>query len=701
MQTIEDSKSGATLTDITDAPKTVEVCHTRSQRRAVIVGGFVSVSVTVCFLLLFWNRFAGFRSGDGGFFAARMFFAGFLPYRDYFCPNPPLSIITFATVLKLFGNYIIVLRAFGIVERAALSLVLYAWLVRFFRARDAALAVAITMVVSACDVAEPISSYNHQTILLATLAGFAASFALDRSRSERALALTGLLSGISGSLCLASKHTIGIAIMCAVPVVIGACLLRSGEKRKAAIFSASFAIGSAIPLGAIVLWLHHTGLLQAFMQQAFVRGPAAKASHPADFLVRSIDIAKDYSAAALAACIALLFSFAAMRRSGLDNGARSSGTPISPGLLLISASIAFGVVVAFVPTRAENVLRLIPIVVLSGAALLLVKWGILRLRRPLSDREWKNCLAASLCSLPALLLILGWPMLAKYTFMAVGELLVAGFTLSKASIYFTLISTLVLGVYYFVSWVRGELTWRQAQYLLLAAVSFSVAFMLALSWPAFEAMVVPGLAFLLAAMLDGWNGWRRAVLVSICASILFAITCIKLQEPFGFGHLHEGPVRTANSRSQVAELKGLLLPEEDVRFIDTTADIIRANSSPEDTIFTYPEMALFYGISGRKFPTFSGSHNYDLVSDTFAKREAERLLSSRPAVLIYAPEPEAFVRGSEAVWRGGKPSGQRDMAAAVEALANQYRLAARFKVGNQSSPVFVFVRPDGSASSSR
>jgi hypothetical protein len=126
MQTLEDSTSGATLTGITGVPESVEVCHTRSQHTAVIVGGFVSVSVTVCFLLLFWNRFAGFRSGDGGFFAARMFFAGFLPYRDYFCPNPPLSIITFATVLKLFGNYIIVLRAFGIVERAALSLVLYA-----------------------------------------------------------------------------------------------------------------------------------------------------------------------------------------------------------------------------------------------------------------------------------------------------------------------------------------------------------------------------------------------------------------------------------------------------------------------------------------------------------------------------------------------------------------------------------------------
>jgi len=83
------------------------------------------------------------------------FLKGILPYRDFYCPVPPLFVLRSAAALAIFGKLPIVLRAFGVFERVILSLLLYGWLVRFFRVKDAALAAMVTMVISTGDVADP------------------------------------------------------------------------------------------------------------------------------------------------------------------------------------------------------------------------------------------------------------------------------------------------------------------------------------------------------------------------------------------------------------------------------------------------------------------------------------------------------------------------------------------------------------------
>jgi hypothetical protein len=136
-----------------------------------------------------------------------------------------------------------------------------------------------------------------------------------------------------------------------------------------------------------------------------------------------------------------------------------------------------------------------------------------------------------------------------------------------------------------------------------------------------------------------------------------------------------------------------LLPRNTLDFVDSTIQIIRENSAPTDAIFVYPELGFFYGATERMPATFSGSHNIDVVPDSFARQEAERLLRVRPAVLIYAPLPETFLLAEEAYWRNGRRSGQRDLIAAVEVLAQEYRFVRMFKLYPSGHPVYVLVRP--------
>src|ERR1039457_2592651 len=75
----------------------------------VIAGAMVTALVTFFFLMLFWNRFLGMRSGDGGFTGGLFVLRGILPYRDFYCPVPPLFLFRCATVLAIFGKLPIML----------------------------------------------------------------------------------------------------------------------------------------------------------------------------------------------------------------------------------------------------------------------------------------------------------------------------------------------------------------------------------------------------------------------------------------------------------------------------------------------------------------------------------------------------------------------------------------------------------------
>ena len=286
----------------------------------------VAALVTFVFLLLFWNRFLGLRSGDGGFGGGVFFLKGILPYRDFYCPVPPLFVFRSAAVLAIFGKLPIVLRAFGVFERVILSLLLYGWLVRFFRVRDATLAALVTMVVSAGDVADPVSSYNHFTIMLAIASGLAASYAIDQGRQRRALVSLGGLVGVLSLLCLASKQTIGLGVTFAIPVVVGLSLMKLEGVHKATQFLAGFAAGWLLAAGVLLSWMMHFGILGAFLTQAFLQGPAAKSSHPADLVVRTFMTLQDIWWAAASALVVLAFCWRPLRSSerAMKEDARAS-----------------------------------------------------------------------------------------------------------------------------------------------------------------------------------------------------------------------------------------------------------------------------------------------------------------------------------------------------------------------------------------
>jgi 4-amino-4-deoxy-L-arabinose transferase-like glycosyltransferase len=587
------------------------------------VGALVVAILTFWFFSLFFNRFAGVRAINGSVVVGQGLLSGKMPYRDWFAPVPPLNMLKNALVVRMFGSTVIASRVSALFERTLLALILYFWLARLFRSSHAAVGAVLAIVVSAGDVTDPISSYNHDTILLAVTCGFFASICLDRDSNGTAW-LFALLTGISAGLCFATKQTIGLGVTVCVPILVAAALAQSARSVAAWRFLGWFILGWVMVAGAVLIFLARQDLAGAFLRQAFLRGPSAKAGSLSDFVIRWSVVTVTFQplrTGCLIASIALVPTLISVSRAGLARAnSRERWTDHLPVFLLGAVSIGGGIVAARAGMNA-----IVPLI--------------------------------------------------------------------KSSIYLVLIGTGVLATYYSALFVARRLSRRQAHFWLLATISFVCAFMLSLSWPAFEAMVIPGLGFFVAAALDAGSIWKRTAWYAVCGALLFSLTLAKLNAPFGFADWIEPSVATATFHSSLPEMRGFLLPEAYVRMIDGTTRIIRQHARPGDTIFTYPTMPIFHAITGLWFPTYAGDHNMDACPDDLASKDAETLLRKRPVVIIHYTQDPGFQAFEEYLWRHGKRSGQRDLTAAVETLAAEYQLAATFDAPPTKLKLKVYVRP--------
>jgi hypothetical protein len=577
----------------------------------------VLIGLTLLFLLSFYSRFAGLRSGDGEYEGGMALLAAQMPYRDFFTAGPPLNELKSALILRVFGSALIVSRMGGVLERVLIALVLFGWLKRLFRPWHALAASFVTIVLSTGDLTDPIASYNHDAILFAMVSGLAANVVLESGSTF----LPAILSGVFAALCLLTKQTIGLAAIACVGTAGTVLLAKLDGGRRSAIWLGGFAAGCAIPISAIATWLWKNHVLGTCLHMIFVAGPAAKAGHAADFLTRERLVAADNPLWVLPALVGVMLSWQAIQR----------------GLRLQNARVA--------------------------------KW----------DEQAKWVLGATL--------LVGLAEAAAYTRLPAVQ------DTSKCAVYYTFILLTMLAACQLAWLLRSGMSRRTAQIILLSMLSWSVAVTLSMSWPVFEPMLIPGLGLLLAATLDGIGDRFKWFLGLTMAAMVFLQIQGKLDLPFGFDGEDEMAVRFATDVSVQPQLRDIRLPPPTVKFLDETVKLVAARTGPGDTIFTYPEMGLLYSLTGRTPPTLAGSHNIDVVNDTFAREEAARLTRARPAVVICYQLPETALREQERMWRGGKTSGQRDIIAAVQSLVGGYHLAGTYVLAKGDPAIEVYVRP--------
>lgn len=588
---------------------------------AILAGGFV---------LLWWNRFLGGNAVDGNFFAAaRLILEGKIPYRDFNLSVPPLEALKVAGLVRMFGDYLILPRAWGLMERVAVAALMCAWLSRLFGLAPAFLATASGVIVFCSAPSDPLASYNHSASFWAIAAGFSGSFLLE-SRAARPAWLWGSLCGACAGLCFLTKQTTGFGITVMVIAVLVLSVWRKAGFPGAVRLTLPYAAGWVVPVALVGGWLAANHALGDFLDLAFVHGPSSKGSLVSSLLRPLTMTLQDHwlRQEALVAALILIFCCLAPRfaspaaRSLKDIAQIAIFFALSAGLVALAYAVAGnGVEQQF--HRLSSVPRMFLLLSLFGGAATFLYYSWCWLRGQLGERD------AQL-----------W--------------LISGISFTTAYMH---------------------------------SLSFVTTESMALPGAAFL------LAWGLDRAGNGNLVSRWALPISaLCLFAIFAGAEHKLSTPFSWYGWQDPPVNQPAEYSNVQQLRGIHMSRQAAVFAERLTAAVSAHSARQQPIYVFFYLPLGYVWPDRDPATFAYIHFIDVASDTLVESDIARLRSNPPAVIVYTTVPDAELVDWEQQFRGGKASGQRDLIATLNTLVASYKLVETLPMPGSERPVQIYAR---------
>lgn len=592
------------------------------KRRKFLLGSICITLFTIAFALLWWNKYLGLTNDGWHFYHAQRILNGDMPYRDFYLFIPPLHPLRIAAEIGLFGNYFIVPQIFGLIERIILFVVLFIWLCRFFPIKDSLVGVLTGAVLYLSDYSETLSSLHHEAVFWAVLAAFCLSNALANPRRRN---LWSIASGIFAGLALLGKQTSGVGISLAIPTYLFFALYKDGW-RVAAKSLAAFTSGFAIPVVAVFWWLAIHQASSAFIEQIFLKGPTSKGSL-AQLLVRPLVMTLEEPYMRRTAFLAVAIVLAVMLLIW-RNKQRFTRTD-SPSSLTTSNSI---------------------VIATTGGAFLAMVAGLL-----LSHYST--------------------PSLQSYFSKMVEQL----------PMYISQIGIIALLIYYAQLFMRRKLTDQQKQIGVFVFTCSAIVLTLSFSWSVYVSMIIPALPFLIALTLSRLQKTKIALVaqvavLAVCALFISVTTWHKLERPYNWAHWIEPNVSQASESSMLPELTGISMSPATKARVERIVGLIQEHSTENEPVFVYPHLPMFYILSHRRPNTFANIHFFDVNPDYIARQDAEKLLQNPPAVIVDFEFTEAQIADNEMLFRGGRPSGQRDISAAIQQLTRDYQLLESYQL---------------------
>lgn len=208
---------------------------------------------------------------------------------------------------------------------------------------------------------------------------------------------------------------------------------------------------------------------------------------------------------------------------------------------------------------------------------------------------------------------------------------------------------------------------------------------------------MPGAAFLLAWGLErvghGRLNSRWVLPISgICLMAIFCATVLKLVTPFSWYGWKDVPVHQASRYSSLPQLRGIRMSPEAAAFAERLTALVAAHSAREQPIYVFFYLPLAYVLPDRDPSTFAYIHFIDVASDGLVMSDSAVLRAHPPAVIVYTTVPDAELTDWEQQFRGGRPSGQRELISTLNSLVASYKLADTLPMPGSGRPVKVYVR---------
>jgi hypothetical protein len=211
-----------------------------------------------------------------------------------------------------------------------------------------------------------------------------------------------------------------------------------------------------------------------------------------------------------------------------------------------------------------------------------------------------------------------------------------------------------------------------------------------------EGQATLGIGLLICIFLhytEFYYGWiPRIIIIAVCIFCSFQSINRKMMRTYFWWGVSESNYWKSTEFTHVPLLHGIKVSAETKNIYDGIYDAVQLYCSPEDKIFCFPQIPIFYTLCNRREPDlFNKVQWFDVVAEDKLSQDTQIIENTLPKIIIMYDVEECVYKEHEKSFREGKISATRRMKnSLLELVKSDYDLKKVF-VANYNV-IYLYVR---------
>ncbi len=624
----------------------------------------IAITIVVYSSIYFNNTFP---YSDGWFINyVELVKRGMFPYKDFYYYLPPLNLLVDSIFWKLSFGYLLAYRAWYVLERILIYLLIFKLLSRFFDDKKACLACAFSAILCTADDFDFFGDYNQNVALLAVIITLlAVNFVNSPQKTKK---MQNLFSaGIVLGLMFLTKQTIFVA--CTMVFLFLLIFICAVENDKNCVkYIANTLIGVMIPIAICIIILQLNDALVPCIEQLFlsVEGKGSAKDILIGYFLKTLHIKRIWEIALL---IFLIY--------GWTQELHWRNVCIAALIGDYALQIGDNIDLIWKVFDDYTILSFIGLCPLAVIALIYI-----------FKRQYYKHIYVVYALAYAMIVACGVTIIVPSIYHYVYDLgLYSKFATYFATtfFYFDLILFVVLLIYKVKKQCIFE---HQNEILMIAggglALNYATTMAAGLDTMASNSMRIslPLALVIIFSACRSKNVISRLlkyVVAFFCVVVIMSCIAQKSIKAYPWWGMKDYPKEEkVYAIDNIPALKGILFSAEDKNMYENITKLISENSNENDIILGYPYIKIYNILCDRYNTYFVPVFWYDVVGDKYVDILIDEIKEKLPNIVVWYDIPYAL-ETHEAIYRNGKELEQRKIVQIFdEILDKKYLLLGEY-----------------------
>ena len=653
-----------------------------------IVYGVVLFVMFMMFSAIYFNRYIT-DSYCWNEYNVSLLLNGQMPYRDYTVYYPPLLIVKYGIIWKIFGQQLQVILWSGLLERSILFLFIYLILSKWFEIKKVFISVCFSFLILLCCPFDTCGDYSWLAITVSVIAVYFYQLYFYEKEGRQSFAY--LCWGISHFLIiqvLMAKQSTGLVLLFAMTLLdMIYYVCKRGKKIRQEVLI--MLVGYIVGILPWYIWLKRNNAWTSFVEQVFIGGLNSKGvktdGASTTFIATIFSI---FSGKYMIYLLIFLFLLWGLLKKEKKNVNLIKNICIIGGVLFVEDIVTILFQVELWNSYFWTIKK---IVILFIFVLFLYK-----------KYNGNNCVLFGSVFYFTWLTSL---FLSKKELDIISSINIVSSVETIVS-HTLLVASLALCVFFLIKQMNEKaqlnVCWSMFSFIVLQLV-FAFSTLLSSGDLSYIGMVsfinVPFFICILLSVCHGKKElnifkWTYCLNYEKCINV-FLVACLcyftlittttKINSPYSWWGINVDTITDEDCYTIDYELYNGLLVSKDTKIkFEQIGKLIELNSDKNDYVLCFP-YSVIYKLQTDRYtqPTKNSVYFFDVCSDKMAIDDLEIIKENNPKIIVWGELGEECWTVHEELFRGGNRCGQRDIQDWFDLVKkSKYELIG--KIDNQS-----------------